>query len=268
MTGTIDLPGGELEVVEIPGKDPPLLLLHSGLGSARLWDQFPDALAKRTGCRIVAFSRHGHGASAPPPKPRTPRFMHEEARSVLPELLARAGLENPVLIGHSDGASVALIYAADNHVPGLVAIAPHVFVEEVCVSEIARVRESYVSGELKQRMQSHHRDPDAAFFGWSEVWLDPEFRKWDIRELVACVDAPMLLIQGTADQFGTLTQLDEIERLAPGPVQRLQLDCRHAPFVQRAEETVDAVARFIAGLQADRPAGSEGDLHTIDTTPS
>jgi pimeloyl-ACP methyl ester carboxylesterase len=245
---TLDFPGGELEVLDIPGQNPPLLLLHSGLGSAQLWAGFPESLAVRTGSRTVAFSRHGHGASAPPPKRRTPRFMHEEAREVLPEVISRLDLPDTILIGHSDGASVALIYAADHEVPGLVAIAPHVFVEELCVSEIARVRKTYLSGDLKQKVAPHHRDPDAAFFGWSEVWLDPEFRKWDIRELVTQIEAPMLLIQGTEDQFGSLAQLDEIERLASGPVQRLHLACRHAPFVQQAEETVEAVARFVSRL--------------------
>ena len=128
---------------------------------------------------------------------------------------------------------------------GLVAMAPHVFVEQVCVDEIARAREEYLRGELREKMAPHHKDVDAAFFGWADVWLDPEFRHWDIRELLPRVRAPLLLIQGTEDQYGTLAQLDEIERLAPGAVERLHLDCRHAPFVQRQEETVEAVSRFV-----------------------
>ena len=252
MTSTLDFPGGELEVLDIPGDDamPPLVLMHGGLGSVGLWGEFPHALASATGRRTVALSRHGHGWSAEPPKPRTPTFMHVEARTVLPEVLVRLELEDPVLIGHSDGASIALIYAAERAVPGLVAIAPHVFVEEVCVREIGRVRERFVHGDLRGKMAPHHRDVDAAFFNWSDVWLDPEFRAWDIRELVARITAPMLLIQGKDDQYGTLAQLDEIERLVPGQVERVHLDCRHAPFVQRPEETVAAVSRFVARLQA------------------
>jgi pimeloyl-ACP methyl ester carboxylesterase len=175
--------------------------------------------------------------------------MCEEARQVLPELLTRLELEDAVLIGHSDGASIALIYAAEHPVPGLVAIAPHVFIEEVNVREIARVREHYMDGDLRDKISPHHRDVDAAFRNWSDVWLDPGFRAWDIREFVARVTTPMLLIQGRHDQYGTLAQLDEIERLASGPVERLHLECRHAPFVQRPGETVAAVSRFVARIQ-------------------
>lgn len=251
MTSTLDFPRGELEVLDIPGDDArrPLVLMHGGLGSVGLWGEFPHALASATGCRTVAFSRHGHGWSAQPSRSRTPTFMHAEARRVLPEVLDRLELDDPVLVGHSDGASIALIYAAEHAVPGLVAIAPHVFVEEVCVREIGQVRERFVDGDLRDKMAPHHRDVDVAFFNWSDVWLDPEFRAWDIRELVARVTAPMLLIQGTDDQYGTLAQLDEIERLAPGALERLHLDCRHAPFVQRPEETVAAVSRFMTRLQ-------------------
>jgi pimeloyl-ACP methyl ester carboxylesterase len=248
MRRIIDFPGGELEVIEFPGERPALLLMHGGLGSAGLWDVFPRSLARATGRRTVAFSRHGHGWSARPPKRRTPRFMHEEAREVVPEVIARLNLDEPVLIGHSDGASIALIYAAAHDVPGVVAIAPHVFVERKCVDEIARVRERYVNGDLREKMAEHHRDVDAAFFGWCDVWLDPEFLAWDIRELLPRVSAPMLLIQGVDDQYGTLAQLDEIETRAPRPVERLHLECRHAPFVQRPDETRAASARFVERL--------------------
>jgi pimeloyl-ACP methyl ester carboxylesterase len=248
VTELLDFPGGELEVVDLPGEPHrhPVVLMHGGLGSAGLWDEFPQALNRATGCRTVAFSRHGHGRSAPPPKPRTAAFMHEEAHDVLPEVLARLQLETPVLIGHSDGASIALIYAADHELPGLVAIAPHVFIEQVCIDEITRARDRYENGDLREKMAPHHRDVDAAFLGWCDAWLDPAFRAWDIRGLVRRVTTPMLLIQGVEDQYGTLAQLDEIEGLAPRPVQRLHLDCRHAPFVQRMDETVEAITRFVS----------------------
>jgi pimeloyl-ACP methyl ester carboxylesterase len=248
---TIDFPGGELEVLEIGGRTPgpALVLMHGGLGSAGLWDRFPQQIAAATGRRTVAFSRHGHGWSARPPRSRTPSFMHEEAREVVPELLERLGLERPVLVGHSDGASIALIHASEHPVSGVAVMAPHVFVEEICVREIAATREQYLHGDLREKMAAHHRDVDAAFFGWCDVWLDPEFPRWDIRNLLPRISAPLLLIQGVNDQYGTLAQLDEIERLAGGPVvERLHLDCRHAPFVQSLEESVAAVVRFVDGL--------------------
>lgn len=244
----LDVAGGALEVVEVTGDTdaPPLLLMHGGLGSAQLWGVFTARVAAATGRRTVAFSRHGHGWSERPPRPRTPGFMHEEARQVVPEVVAALGLQDPVLVGHSDGASIALIYAAERPSSAVVAMAPHVFVEQICVDEIARIRGEYLDGDLRARMAAHHRDVDAAFFGWCDVWLDPEFRRWDIRELLPRVSAPLFLIQGTRDQYGTLAQLDEIERLAPGPVERLHLDCRHAPFVQGQDETVSAVSEFLS----------------------
>ena len=253
---TLDVAGGALELIDTPGDAAlaPLLLMHGGLGSAQLWRAFPGALAAASGRRTVAFSRHGHGCSARPPRPRTPRFMHDEARDVVPAVVAALELDEPILVGHSDGASIALIYAAERPARAVVAIAPHVFVEQVCVDEISRVRGEYLGGDLRARMAAHHRDVDAAFFGWCDVWLDPEFRRWDIRELLAQVRAPLLVLQGIHDQYGTLAQLDEIERLAPGPVERVELDCRHAPFVQRQDQTVAALSRFLRRLPDARAA--------------
>ncbi len=218
-------------MLEIPGATghTPLLLLHEGLGSVGLWRGFPERLAAATGRRTVAFSRWGHGQSDPPPKRRTPSFMHEEALEVLPELLAELGMPAPVLVGHSDGASIALIYAAHHPVEALVAIAPHVFVENICLTEIRRARDVYRHGGLRERMARHHRDPDAAFFGWNDVWLDPDFPQWDITQHLEVITCPLLLIQGERDQYGTMAQLDAIERRADGPVRRVHLDCQHSP---------------------------------------
>jgi pimeloyl-ACP methyl ester carboxylesterase len=203
-----------------------------------------------TGRRTVAFSRYGHGQSDPPAKPRTPAFMHEEALEVLPELLADLKLPTPVLVGHSDGASIALIYAAHHPVEAVVAIAPHVFVEDICIREIEQARSAYEAGGLKERMARHHRDPDAAFYGWNDVWLDPEFPQWEITTELERITCPLLLIQGERDQYGTMAQLDAIEQRARGPITRVHLHCQHSPPTERPEETVAAIAAFLVDYLA------------------
>jgi pimeloyl-ACP methyl ester carboxylesterase/GNAT superfamily N-acetyltransferase len=225
-----------------------LLLLHEGLGSVGLWRGFPERLAHATGRRTIVFSRYGHGQSDPPAKPRTPAFMHEEALEVLPELLAELDLHSPILIGHSDGASIALIHAAHHPVEAVVAIAPHVFVEDICIKEIEAARTAYLETDLKEKLARHHSNPDAAFFGWNDVWLDPAFPQWDITDELGRITCPLLLIQGERDQYGTLAQLDAIEQRAKGPVARLHLDCQHSPPTESPQETVDAIARFVNGL--------------------
>jgi pimeloyl-ACP methyl ester carboxylesterase/GNAT superfamily N-acetyltransferase len=244
------LAGGTLEVLDIAGDPdrPALVLLHEGLGSVGLWRGFPERLADATGRRTVAFSRYGHGQSDPPPKRRTPSFMHEEALEVLPELFAGLAVREPVLVGHSDGASIALIYAAHHPASAVVAIAPHVFVEDMCLTEIRHARDVYETGEMRERMARHHRDPDAAFFGWNDVWLDPDFPKWDITDVVDRIACPLLLIQGERDQYGTMAQLDAIEQRAAGPVRRVHLDCQHSPPTEMPDETVAAIADFTSGL--------------------
>jgi pimeloyl-ACP methyl ester carboxylesterase len=235
--------GRGLEYAEIPGEGPSLLLLHEGLGSARLWRDFPAELAAATGLRTLAFSRFGHGGSDPPARPRTPSFMHEEARVVLPDVRAQLDLHEVILVGHSDGASIALIHAAEHPVCAVVAIAPHVFVEEMCLAEIRAARRRYTKG-LRERLIRHHQDPDAAFYGWNDVWLHPDFPKWDVRPLLPQVVAPLLLIQGEQDRYGTMAQLDEIEAAVRSPVERVHLNCGHAPHLEASRETLHAISRF------------------------
>ena len=248
MRSSVPAGGGCLELLDIPGDPhaPALVLLHEGLGSVGLWKGLPDELARATGRRTVVFSRFGHGQSDPPPLPRTPGFIHQEALEVLPELLQALGIVAPVLVGHSDGASIALIHAAGHQVAGAVAIAPHVFVEEFGLAEIRRVRQRYLEGELRDRMARHHLDPDAAFYGWNNVWLDPEFRLWSIVEELPRIRCPLLLIQGEHDEYGTMAQLDAIEEAAAGPVERVHLDCGHSPPVERPLETIEAIARWLS----------------------
>ncbi|HEX6457457.1 MAG TPA: alpha/beta hydrolase [Thermoleophilaceae bacterium] len=246
----VDLPDGRLEAQLIEGGDPALVLLHEGLGSVGLWRGLPDTLHRLTGSRVFAFSRYGHGQSDPPPRPRTPSFMHEEALEVLPAVLRDTGIERPVLVGHSDGASIALIHASAYPVAGLVLMAPHVFVEQICVDAISAVRETFESGGLRDRMARHHRDPDAAFFGWCDVWLDPEFLSWNLEELLPRIAAPTLLIQGRDDEYGTLAQIDAIESRLGGPSERLIVSGGHSPHLEHPDEAPAAIAAFISTIRA------------------
>jgi pimeloyl-ACP methyl ester carboxylesterase len=255
LNSYVDIAGGRLEVVDLQGDAslPSVLLLHEGLGSVHLWRGLPQTLHELTGARVLAFSRYGHGESDPPPKPRTPSFMHEEGLEVLPQVLERAGIERPLLVGHSDGASIALIYAASHPTAGLALLAPHVFVEDICVEAIAQTRETFGNGGLRERMGRHHRDPDVTFSGWCDVWLDPEFRKWNLEGLLPRIDVPVLLIQGADDEYGTLAQIDAVERGVSGPVERLVVPGGHSPHLEHPEEVPAAIARFI-GLFRDAAA--------------
>jgi pimeloyl-ACP methyl ester carboxylesterase len=247
-TAAIELDGARLEVLDLPGRPdrPPLVLLHEGLGSVALWRHFPRTLQDVTGRRVIAFSRHGHGRSAAPPRPRSPAFFHEEALEVLPVLLARLDAVEPVLIGHSDGASIALIHGAHHPVSALVLVAPHVFVEERTVLAIRGTRKLYLEGGLRQRMARHHDDPDAAFWGWCDVWLDPAFAGWTLVEEAGMLTRPTLLIQGAADPYGSLDQLTRIEARAQGPVQRLVLPGAHSPHLEHGPEVAGAVQAFLS----------------------
>ncbi len=246
-TAHVEVGGLPLELLDLPGTTPaaPLILLHEGLGSVRLWRDFPAQLQAATGRRLIAFSRYGHGRSAPPPQPRTPAFFHSEALQVLPELLWALDVTEPVLIGHSDGASIGLIHAAHHPVAALALLAPHVFVEEICVNAIRGTREAFERGGLRERMARHHDDPDAAFWGWCGVWLDPAFEAWNLEDEAGRLTAPTLLIQGAEDPYGTLAQLDRIEARARGPVQRLVLPGGHSPQLEHGPEVARAVAAFL-----------------------
>jgi pimeloyl-ACP methyl ester carboxylesterase len=246
---TPTIAGRRIEAVELTGDAAlrPLVLLHEGLGSVGLWRGFPQALRDATGRRVIAFSRFGHGRSEPPPKPRTPAFFHEEALEVLPELLPQLDAPAPILVGHSDGGSIALIHAAHHPVSGLVLLAPHVVVEDITVAAIRETRAAYDDG-LRDRMARHHDDPDAAFRGWCDVWLDPAFRTWSLERDAEGVDVPTLLIQGADDPYGTLEQLDRIEARVRGRVERLVVPGGHSPHLEQPDTVVDAIAAFIAHL--------------------
>jgi len=234
-----------LETVEIAGAEPALVFLHEGLGSVELWRDFPNRLAERTGRRALIYSRAGHGWSPVPEAPRTPRFMHEEALDVLPGLLAERGIERPVLVGHSDGGSIALIHAAEHPVSALVLLAPHVFVEDVSVASIEEARVTFETTDLGTRMGRYHQDAERTFRLWNDIWLAPEFRDWNIEDVLPGVSAPTLVIQGEHDQYGTLAQVDAIERGVRGPFTRAVLDARHAPHLEAPDETLEATVAFL-----------------------
>jgi pimeloyl-ACP methyl ester carboxylesterase len=231
---------------------PVLVFLHEGLGSIGQWRHFPAKLAAATGCRALIYDRYGYGQSDVLAEPRrTVRFMHDEGLVALPQLLSELQLENPILIGHSDGASIALIHAGAGHaVRGLVAMAPHVFIEPVCISSIEKAADTFEKTDLAQKLGRHHRDARKTFYGWADVWLDPEFKGWDIRaDYLPGVRVPVLAIQGYDDEYGTMAQLDEIARRVRGPCELLKLEsCGHAPFRDRPDAVISAVSAFVEKL--------------------
>jgi pimeloyl-ACP methyl ester carboxylesterase len=250
----VDLGGRRLECRLIDGDPdrPALVFLHEGLGSVALWRDFPARVAEASGRRVLVYSRFGHGASDLPGAPRTPGFMHEEALEVLPALRQRFDLRDPILVGHSDGGSIALIHAGRvGGVSALVLLAPHVFVEDESIAGITAAKHAFQQGDLARRMARYHRDPEVTFRGWNDVWLSPEFRAWNIEDVLGGVACPVLLVQGENDQYGTLEQVRAIERGIPGPVETVVLDCKHVPHAERPEETLGAVTRFLAALAVD-----------------
>jgi pimeloyl-ACP methyl ester carboxylesterase len=252
----VQVNGIDLETRTIPGDAgrPWLVLLHEGLGSVSLWRDFPEKLARRTGGPVLAYSRRGYGQSAALAGPRAPDFMHREALDVLPMLLDAFGIGRALHVGHSDGASIALIHAAAHpeRVAGAVLMAPHVMVEDVSVESIRRITEVYRTTDLRQRLGRHHTHVDDAFLGWSDIWLDARFRGWSLEPDCRRLAVPTLVIQGLDDEYGTLEQVDAIERWAPGPVARLVLDgCGHAPHRDREADVIEAIAAFAAGLAPD-----------------
>ena len=213
-SGFLDIADQRLEYRMIgprPDEAPTLVLLHEGLGCVGLWGDFPDKLAKATGCGVFAYSRAGYGQSSPVKLPRPLSYMHDEARAVVPKLLDAIGFRRGLLIGHSDGASIAAIYAGthqDHRVGGLVLIAPHFFTEDPGIASIEEARRAYENTDLRAKLARWHKDPDNAFRGWNDAWLDPDFRKWDITEPLAYIRVPMLIVQGEDDQYGTVAQIE------------------------------------------------------------
>ncbi|WP_366555311.1 alpha/beta fold hydrolase [Aquibaculum sediminis] len=247
----ITIRGHALEYRLLPGRRPDgpvIVLLHEGLGAVELWRDFPEALAAATGCSLLVWSRYGFGGSDPLREPRTARYLHEEALEALPELLDKLEIVRPLLVGHSDGATIALLHAAlaERPIAGLVAMAPHVFVEEISLAGIRAAGKAFFEGDLAGRMARYHRDAEATFRGWHDIWLSPEFRDWNIEDCLPRITAPVLLIQGEDDEYGTMAQIDAIEAGVSGPCRRLDLPgCGHNPHRECEAEVLAAITAFI-----------------------
>jgi pimeloyl-ACP methyl ester carboxylesterase len=226
---------------------PTLVLLHEGLGCVAMWRDFPAALAERTGCGVFVYSRPGYGASDPVPLPRATTYMHEEA-ALLPAVLDGAGVGKCILVGHSDGGSIAVVHTGsrqDFRVRGLALLAPHFFVEAMTVAAIAETKRTYEQGDLRRRLARYHQHVDAAFYGWADPWL--AFRGWSIEAELAHVRVPILIVQGADDPYGSAAQIERAHAVAYCPVEAVMLDaCAHSPHLDQPAATRDAVAAFVA----------------------
>jgi pimeloyl-ACP methyl ester carboxylesterase len=227
-----------------------LVMLHEGLGSVSMWREFPEQLARATGCRTLVYSRYGYGRSSPLHAPRSVDYMHEEARIWLPAILARLGIHRPLLFGHSDGASIALIHAgsAESEVAGVIALAPHVKVEDLTVRSIVAAKTAFLESDLPTRLSRHHAAVDSAFWGWNRIWLDPAFRSWNIEGLLPSIRCPILAIQGEDDEYGTMEQIASIARTAPDSRVLALPACRHSPHRDQPQAVLAAAKEFVAGV--------------------
>jgi pimeloyl-ACP methyl ester carboxylesterase len=257
MTGrrfTLSAAGRRLEAAWLgppPDAAPTVVFLHEGLGSLDLWRDFPAEVAARTGCGALVWSRAGYGRSDPCELPRPIEYMHQEA-ALLPDVLRQAEVREHILLGHSDGASIALIHAGTRPQPGLKGLAleaPHVFVEAMNLDSIVKTVEAYRTGDLRARLARRHQHVDAAFDGWAGAWLDPRFRAWNIEAFLPAIRVPAIVLQGAEDEYGTKAQADAIARQSGAPVEVAMLSpCGHAPHRDQPEATLAAVARFAKGV--------------------
>lgn len=236
-------------------RDAPLLVfLHEGLGSVSAWRDFPGRLCDAGGFRGLVYSRPGYGWSTPRPLDErwSPSFMHEQARDLLPALLRTLGVDShadpPWLLGHSDGGSIALIYAASfpRQAAAVIALAPHIFVEEISIASIDAARTTYLTTDLRDRLARHHADPDSAFWGWNDVWLAQDFRAWNIEPLLPHIRCPVLALQGRHDKYGTLAQIEGIARAVPQTTLLALDDCGHSLHRDQPELVTSAVTDFAA----------------------
>jgi pimeloyl-ACP methyl ester carboxylesterase len=279
--GFFNIDGINLEyelLIPAPDSATTLVFLHEGLGCLAMWRDFPRRVALATGCRALNYSRAGYGGSDPCPLPRPLTFMHDEGLKVLPQILDSVGIRSAVLVGHSDGASIALINAggaADRRIKGLVLMAPHVFVEELTIRSIRAAVAAYHATDLRERLSRYHgAQVDSTFSGWTGAWLDRDFLAMNLEDFLPRIEIPVLLIQGEADNYGTLRQLERIRAKLPRGAEQLLLPgCGHAPFRERPAETLQALVGFLAKIphpadRADQETGLVDRKESCGRDPS
>lgn len=233
--------------------DTPIVLLHEGLGSVSMWKSFPQRLSEKTGKAVLAYSRAGYGSSSPAALPRNPQYMHDEAGKVLPALLAALDVHKPILLGHSDGASIALLYAGlyPTQAKALILEAPHVFVEQLTIDSIAEAKVAYQATDLRAKLGRYHADPEHVFWGWNDIWLSPAFRAWDITDILPAIRCPVLMIQGCDDEYGTAAQLDAISAVVPDWQTVMLESCGHSPHRDQLDSTLKSIDVFVRALHLE-----------------
>jgi pimeloyl-ACP methyl ester carboxylesterase len=247
---------GRIEYERIDNADPAsptFVMLHEGLGSVSMWKDFPMQLARATRSNVVVYSRHGYGQSAALHAPRSVRYMHDEALIVLPQFLDTLGIRNPILFGHSDGASIALIHAggSDRKVGGIVVLAPHVFVEDLSVASIAAAKVAYATTSFRERLKRYHDDVDSVFWSWNDIWLDVAFRAWNIEEYLPRISCGILAIQGHSDEYGSMEQVERIARVARDVAVLKLANCRHSPHRDQPDAVLASVSEWTEHLRAE-----------------
>jgi pimeloyl-ACP methyl ester carboxylesterase len=260
-SGFVRICGHSLEYQLIPAHQinrPTLVLLHEGLGSVAMWRDFPARLAAATGCRTLVYSRYGYGQSDVLAEAFRPDFMHREAQEALPELLAALNIDNPLLVGHSDGASIALLHAGDGRfkVAGVVVMAPHCFVEEVSIRSIEAAKVAFETTDLPAKLARYHRDVRRTFYGWNDIWLDPAFLDWNIEDCLPRIRCRVLAIQGEDDEYGTMLQIEAVASGACNSVgvELLKLaDCRHSAHKDQPLAVIEAINRFAESIDIAVP---------------
>lgn len=247
--------GYSIEVLRVKPKSfdifrPSILMLHEGLGSVTMWKDFPLTLAEYTCCEVVAYSRRGYGKSSATKQPRGMDYMHVEALEILPALLKALNLEHPVLLGHSDGASIAIICAGGSKAPlsGLILLAPHVNVEPIAKESISAFKSKWEKTDLHQQLAKYHDDAQSVFYDWSSTWLDPAFSSWNIEKYLPAIEVPVLAIQGFDDEYGTMEQIDAIKRAVPGTAVLKLHNCRHSPHKDQPQKLLEHIRHFLADL--------------------